>query len=296
MRLIYAKPGDIITIGKRGENAAVQVCFDVTEWIKLYGSGNVELLHQRPGESEAYPATVTLEGNEARWTVTSTDTAVAGKNYGQAELRYYAGDTLAKQATIYTRIIESLHGPGEKPPEPGPNWYDRLIKELSGKVSVQQGAENAGKLLFVDEKGNVALLTLGAGLKIKDGVLMLDGTVTPDEPFKLSAPVISLKSVADDSGEETPIKLTAPVIQLEQSTPAILGVSILGRTILGDSGLDKLDTPKIDLVVLDTSPQLGAPEIYLETAKDPTFDSLIPPVIYIYSDQLPTPEIKIMEE
>lgn len=280
MRLIYAKPGDIITLGKRGENAAVQICFDISELITLYGAGRVELLHQRPGESEAYPATVTLEGNEARWTVTSTDTALAGKKYGQAELRYYAGDTLAKQATIYTRIVESLHEPGEKPPEPGQNWYDKLIEELSGKVSVQQGVENAGKLIFVDEKGNVALLTLGAGLKIKGGVLTLEGAVTPDEPIKLSAPVIYLETVGDEPEEPS------------DNTPAILGVAVLGRTILGDTGgtTPKLATPVIylDTVTDDGEelPKLSAPEISLVVVDEEEPEPV----------QLATPEIEIVEE
>ena len=42
------------------------------------------------------------------------------------------------------------------------------------------GTENAGELIYVGEAGYSIGLTIGSGLKIVDGVLMLDGTVTPD--------------------------------------------------------------------------------------------------------------------
>ena len=44
---------------------------------------------------------------------------------------------------------------------------------LGNKFNKQQGIENAGKLMFVGEGGEIIPLALGAGLKIKDGVLMI---------------------------------------------------------------------------------------------------------------------------
>lgn len=40
----------------------------------------------------------------------------------------------------------------------------------------------SGKMLYVDNSGKPRPLKLGTGLKIENGVLMLDGTVTPDTP------------------------------------------------------------------------------------------------------------------
>lgn len=40
----------------------------------------------------------------------------------------------------------------------------------------------SGKMLYVDNSGRPRPLKLGTGLKIENGVLMLDGTVTPDTP------------------------------------------------------------------------------------------------------------------
>lgn len=42
----------------------------------------------------------------------------------------------------------------------------------------------SGKMLYVDSSGRPRPLKLGTGLKIENGVLMLDGTVTPDTPSK----------------------------------------------------------------------------------------------------------------
>jgi hypothetical protein len=44
---------------------------------------------------------------------------------------------------------------------------------LKNKLDKQQGTENAGKLMFVGEDGEIIPLALGAGLTIKDGVLMI---------------------------------------------------------------------------------------------------------------------------
>jgi hypothetical protein len=51
---------------------------------------------------------------------------------------------------------------------------ERLSKE---KLDKQQGIENAGKLMFVGENGEIIPLALGAGLTIKDGVLMIVNAV-----------------------------------------------------------------------------------------------------------------------
>ncbi len=84
--------------------------------------------------------------------------------------------------------------------------------------------------------------------------------VIPDEPAltKLSAPAIWLETIADES---------------EENTPAILGVAVLGRTILGEYGgtLPKLDTPVISLETENDSeelPKLDTPVISLETEND----------------------------
>lgn len=50
--------------------------------------------------------------------------------------------------------------------------------------AVNLGKDHAGSLLIVGPEGEIAVIGIGAGLKIENGVLMLDGTVTPDTPSK----------------------------------------------------------------------------------------------------------------
>jgi hypothetical protein len=109
------------------------------------------------------------------------------------------------------------------------------------------------------------------------GVEAGDDPVTP----KLEAPVIRL--VTDDVPDE-------PVIP-DGNTPAILGIAILGRTILGDSG---------DIPVF---PKLAAPVIRLETTaepEEPTVKKLTTPEIYLEIInpevvKLAAPEIELVE-
>lgn len=232
MRTVTTAPGDIVLIGRQGENKACQVQIDVSGWAELYGEGHFELLHQRPGETFSYPVDFKMDGETILWTVTDTDTEIAGRD-GLAELDYYVGDALAKSAFIHTRVLDALDVSGKKPPMPGQNWYHMICEALQSKVSINQGAEHSGMLLYVDGNGNVALLKLGAGLKIVDGVLTLSGAAP-----KLEAPIIEVIK-----------QLDSPVIRLSETT-AVLGKAILGEMILGDnSAVEKLATPTIYLDV-----------------------------------------------
>ena len=99
-----------------------------------------------------------------------------------------------------------------------------------------------------------------------------------DSGAKLSAPVIRLVTTddTDDGGDDT-----------GDRTPAILGVAILGRTILGDteggSVGEKLAAPVIRLETVadgdDELPKLTAPVIELEVEEEPEPVKLTAPVI-----------------
>lgn len=56
MQSIYAHPGGSLAIGRRGENEARQVVFDLSAWRAAYGDGAAALCHQRAGDSTPTPA------------------------------------------------------------------------------------------------------------------------------------------------------------------------------------------------------------------------------------------------
>lgn len=116
-----------IKLGRRGENQARKVVFDVLgKWREGYGDGVASLIVQRNGDAQPYPVTVTEEDGALVWLVSSVDTAVAGE--GAAELRYTVGDTIVKSQIYKTRVRETLEDSGETPPPAFQSWVDEVLQ------------------------------------------------------------------------------------------------------------------------------------------------------------------------
>lgn len=133
-----------IKLGRRGENQARKVVFDVLEkWREGYGEGVASLIVQRNGDAQPYPVTVTEDNGALVWLVSSVDTAVAGE--GAAELRYTVGDTIVKSQIYKTRVRETLEDSGETPPPDFQSWVDEVLQAAAD-------AETAvSKMPYVDE-------------------------------------------------------------------------------------------------------------------------------------------------
>lgn len=141
---IKAVPGKLIMLGKQGENLAREVIFDVSGVRAEFGDGAFRLSAKRPGESDAYPATVTETGDTVVWALTGADTQNAGR--GQCELAYYAGEIRLKTWTYDTAIAKSLTGSPKTDP------YDEFLDEvnrLAAEAAISQReaktSENAAK-------------------------------------------------------------------------------------------------------------------------------------------------------
>lgn len=141
---IKAVPGKLIMLGKQGENLAREVVFDVSGVRAEFGDGAFRLSAKRPGEADAYPATVTETGDTVVWALTGADTQNAGR--GQCELAYYAGETRLKTWTYDTAIAKSLTGSPKTDP------YDEFLDEvnrLAAEAAISQreakNSENAAK-------------------------------------------------------------------------------------------------------------------------------------------------------
>lgn len=116
-----------IKLGRRGENQARKVVFDVLgKWREGYGDGVASLIVQRNGDAQPYPVTVTEDNGALVWLVSSVDTAVAGE--GAAELRYTVGDTIVKSQIYKTRVRETLEDSGETPPPAFQSWVDEVLQ------------------------------------------------------------------------------------------------------------------------------------------------------------------------
>lgn len=141
---IKAMPGKLIMLGRQGENLAREVIFDVSGVRAEFGDGAFRLSAKRPGEADAYPATVTETGDTVVWALTGADTQNAGR--GQCELAYYAGETRLKTWTYDTAVAKSLTGSPKTDPY---NEFLDEVNRLAAEAAISQreakNSENAAK-------------------------------------------------------------------------------------------------------------------------------------------------------
>ena len=132
MRTVYSQKNKKIILGRQGEDKAVRVVWPgiVSDWSSLYGDGSFQLSVRRFGDENAYPVVVEVDGDDIRFTVTSTETAIAGN--GKCELTYIANGTIAKSATWETVVLNSLTGqtPSEPPEEPAKSWFTAIQGQI----------------------------------------------------------------------------------------------------------------------------------------------------------------------
>lgn len=178
MLIVHAKRGDVISLGREGENLARQVVFDIYEWQEIYGDGTVQLLAQRMGDAAPYPCAIEMDGNHAVWTITSADTARPGK-YGKCELSYFVGETLVKSETFVTIVLDALGEPTEEPPEPYQAWVDKVLAAGTDAEAAADRAETASvRQPTIGENGNWWVWDAAAGEYVDTGVA--SGAVQPD--------------------------------------------------------------------------------------------------------------------
>lgn len=137
MQSIYAHPGVHLALGRKGETLARQVVFDLRAWRAAYGDGAVSLCARRAGDAEPYPCGVTQDEDTAIWVLRAADVDKPG--WGDVQLSYYVGDTLAKSQTWRTLVAPSLCACGD-PGEVQQGWLDQAGKDAA---AAQQGAKDA---------------------------------------------------------------------------------------------------------------------------------------------------------
>lgn len=150
MLTIYVKPGAVIPLGREGENNARRIVFDLRPFEEIFGPGVAQLIVRRNGEDIPYPVALSAEGSQVTWTVTAADTAIPGR-YGEAELRYMVGDTLAKSERWATTVIDALGTPSETTPEQQQGWLDKVLsaaaKVEESETVVREVNENPPKVI-----------------------------------------------------------------------------------------------------------------------------------------------------
>lgn len=158
--VIKAKCGDVLNIGKQGENLARSVEFDITKWQAEYGDGYAQLIVQRNGDPAAYPATITEQDGIVTWAITSADNANVG--YGSAELRYIVDLVVVKSVTYTIYVAKSLDGSGEAP-EPWQSWVDEVLEAGEEAREAREAWENMDAVAETLPAGSDATASYSAG-------------------------------------------------------------------------------------------------------------------------------------
>ena len=144
MRTVYAQKNKKIILGRQGEDKAVRVVWPgvVSDWSSLYGDGSFQISVRRFGDVNAYPVVVEVDGDDIRFTVTSTETAIAGN--GKCELTYIANGTIAKSATWETVVLNSLTGqtPSEPPEEPAKSWFTSIQGQIGNLADLATASKD----------------------------------------------------------------------------------------------------------------------------------------------------------
>lgn len=166
----YAHPGGIITLGRRGENMARQVVFDLSAWFTIYGVGTVHAIAQRAGDASPYPVSIEQTSDAAVWTVNSADTANVGD--GKVELLYTVDDVVVKSEVWATSVLESLSDDATEPPEAAAGWVEQVLTAGAQAVDAAEAAEQAAAR--AENAVPAGSLEIGSGLKFSAGKLVVD--------------------------------------------------------------------------------------------------------------------------
>ncbi len=117
-----------IKLGHTGENEAVRVAFSLLPFKETFPDGVPALLARRKGDAAAYPVPLTIEADTAYWAVTRADTEKAG--FGQCELQWIVGNTLAKSDKFDFFVVKALEAGAEAPDAPSKAWFEAIQAQI----------------------------------------------------------------------------------------------------------------------------------------------------------------------
>ena len=114
-----------LQIGKRGENRALAILIDVTDWLSVWPGGKIYGYIRAPS-GHVQSTGVTVQGGVAQWIITRAETAEAG--IGKLELSLENQGTVVKSTTATYYVAGAL--PIACPEDPGSGDYQTVKSAL----------------------------------------------------------------------------------------------------------------------------------------------------------------------
>lgn len=164
-----------IKLGHTGENEAVRVAFSLLPFKETFPDGVPALLARRKGDAAAYPVPLAVEEYTAYWTVTSADTEKAG--FGQCELQWIVGNTLAKSDKFDFVVTKALEAGAEAPDAPSKAWFEAIQRQI-GDLSQLTTEAKENLVAAINEAART-----GGGGGSTEGAVRYDiaQTLTPEQ-------------------------------------------------------------------------------------------------------------------
>lgn len=160
--LIQASKTRTTTIGIQGENKARVIAFDVSDILAEFPGASFTLIHQRSGDTSAYPVGSTeLHGTMLLWTVTSADTAIAGSSYCELIATV---DDVVKKTVIYSLRVAGTLDNSATPPDPWESWVQDVVDAADRADAAAALLENPGAQAETLETGSSATASYADGV------------------------------------------------------------------------------------------------------------------------------------
>lgn len=169
-------------IGREADGGVQRVEIDCTTWRRDHPQLTDYRIEVTSPNGIIYFPDVSVEGNILVWNITQADTSAKGRGLYQVVATGADGSrkTSDHPELVVMSIMEGTAQ--DTPPDPSKPWTDKVydaaksVEELAALIA----RENAGKLLYISEDGKAAVLALGAGLEVRDGALVVTGSVQPE--------------------------------------------------------------------------------------------------------------------
>ena len=222
--------GEIAVIGYTPENDARKYKFNIAKWQEAWPNATAHIIAVRPGENEAYPVRMEVNGHEIVWTVTKYDTEIPGTGKMWIVFRGSDGKQLGLTPMTTTRII---NGPpnidGETPPEGSIPWVEDVFAAADMAKDAAKRAEEIAEALagggggnidsglflpLVDENDNGKLLTVVNGKWAAEMPEESGVKFETDNTLKLEDGILSVNT-ADKVEEDNTLPVTSAAVYTE---------------------------------------------------------------------------------
>lgn len=149
MEIINAFSDITLFLGKQNEHLARAVRWDLTDWVEVFGNGEIGILVYRPEDSFSIPVMPSRNGSVVEMPITNVLTAQHGN--GVIELRMYRGDEIVKSETWNYRVEPAAGRITGEAPAPIEDYRDEIVR-AGGKAAraadeAEQSAKDAARSL-----------------------------------------------------------------------------------------------------------------------------------------------------